>query len=244
MREALRSAFPEMAVGGYTRRDGTVEFFFRVNSLLHPDMRVLDLGAGRGRWQDDEIRVRRELCRLRGKVARVVGADIDPAVLANAGLDEAVLLRQGEPLPFGDASFDMVIADHVIEHIDEPEGFSSEVTRILKPGGWFCARTPSRWGSTGIATNLIPNQWHVRVLQRLQPKREAADVFPTRYRLNTRRAVARAFPGWGGVIYLFTPEPGYLAFSRTAVALGRLIDAVLPGSVLLIFSQKPLEGPS
>lgn len=40
--------FPEVSAGGFTRMDGTVEFYTRVNALLRPDMTVLDFGAGRG----------------------------------------------------------------------------------------------------------------------------------------------------------------------------------------------------
>lgn len=46
--KALTVAFPEIGAGGYTSRDGTVEFYGRVQALLRPTMHVLDFGAGRG----------------------------------------------------------------------------------------------------------------------------------------------------------------------------------------------------
>lgn len=42
-----------------------------------------------------------------------------------------------EQLPFEDASFDLVIMDAVLEHLDEVERSFAEVARILKPGGTF-----------------------------------------------------------------------------------------------------------
>ena len=40
--------FPESYAGGFSRVDGTVQFYMRVRALLRPDDTVLDLGAGRG----------------------------------------------------------------------------------------------------------------------------------------------------------------------------------------------------
>ena len=37
--------------------------------------------------------------------------------------------------PFGDASFDFVIASNMIHHLAHPLWFFAEVRRILKPGG-------------------------------------------------------------------------------------------------------------
>ncbi len=42
-----------------------------------------------------------------------------------------------------DASFDMVVAVEVLEHVEEDEKFVSEVSRVLKPGGKFIMTTPN-----------------------------------------------------------------------------------------------------
>jgi SAM-dependent methyltransferase len=41
-----------------------------------------------------------------------------------------------------DASFDVVLLNHVIEHLDDPSRTLREVNRILKPGGHFVIETP------------------------------------------------------------------------------------------------------
>ncbi|MGH6957599.1 MAG: hypothetical protein ACREEW_13120, partial [Caulobacteraceae bacterium] len=71
-------------LGGYSSSDGTVEFYGRIDALLNPEFRVLDLGAGVGRWFVDEPNpVRRRLRDIRAKVAEYIGADVDEAVLRN-----------------------------------------------------------------------------------------------------------------------------------------------------------------
>lgn len=41
-----------------------------------------------------------------------------------------------------DNSFDEIYAKHVIEHLNDPIGFMSEMTRALKPGGTIFVETP------------------------------------------------------------------------------------------------------
>ena len=57
-----------------------------------------------------------------------LGLDVKNAILETAGLPEA--------------SFDVVLLNHVIEHIDDPMRTLREVNRILKPEGHFVIETP------------------------------------------------------------------------------------------------------
>lgn len=47
-----------------------------------------------------------------------------------------------ESLPFGDAEFDLVIANHLLEHVSNPNQVLAEFARCLKPGGMLIAQTP------------------------------------------------------------------------------------------------------
>ena len=76
--DLLSTQFPEVRAGGYSRIDGTVEFYGRVNALLKPHLRVLDFGAGRGAWREgDECAYSKSLRSLRNKVAQIVACDIN-----------------------------------------------------------------------------------------------------------------------------------------------------------------------
>lgn len=212
--------FPETAAGGYRRHDSRTVFYTRVQALMPDDeAEVLDLGAGSGSWWDRLPIWQRCLCNLRGGPWRVVwGADADPAVLGNRTVDRARLIENGV-LPFDGESLDMVVAYAVLEHVAEPEKFAAEVRRVLKPGGWFCAWTPNRWGYVGIGARLVPSRWHARLLTKINPhdKRAEADVFPTVYRMNTRGAIRRLFPGWVDATHAL-PGPCSYSFGRAWVA--------------------------
>lgn len=49
-------------------------------------------------------------------------------------------LRKG--LPFKDNEFDYVVAGEVIEHMEDPKWFVTELMRVVKPGGYLALSTP------------------------------------------------------------------------------------------------------
>jgi SAM-dependent methyltransferase len=51
---------------------------------------------------------------------------------------------QDETLPFDAGSFDIVVSNHVIEHVGDQHGHVLEVLRVLKPGGIAYFATPNR----------------------------------------------------------------------------------------------------
>ena len=90
--------------------------------------RVLDVACGTGL-------VSRH---FKGKVARVVGCDITPAMYEQARprLDEFHQGR-GESLPFADNSFDIVTCRQGTQFMDDAAALR-EMTRVLVPGGRVC----------------------------------------------------------------------------------------------------------
>ena len=52
-------------------------------------------------------------------------------------------VRDGEPLPYKNNFFDLVIAGEIIEHIYDTDFWLSEIRRILKPSGKLLISTPN-----------------------------------------------------------------------------------------------------
>lgn len=224
---------PEVGAGGFERDDSRIGFVLRINALLTPDMTVLDLGAGRGAAFRGEDTFVKRLIRLQGKVRKVIGIDVDPAIAEHPYLDERHVVEIGAPYPIDSESVDLVVCDWVLEHIADPQGFAAEITRVLKPGGWFCARTPNRWGYVGIAANLLPNSLHAAVLSVVSPGRHEEDVFPTVYRMNTRGSLRRHFPApsWEDYSYFVNSTPQYHGNSRLMFGLINLYQSVVPSAL-------------
>jgi SAM-dependent methyltransferase len=215
-------------LGGYLELDGTVEFYGRVTSILRPEHTVLDIGAGRGAWfHDDTCAYRKSVRDIRSKVSRLIGADIDPAVLSNPATSENVLIIGGR-LPLPDNCVDVIVGDYVLEHIEDPRAFCAEIDRLLRPNGYFCARTPHKYCYVSIAARLIRNSRHSRVLSAVQPDRKAEDVFPTAYRLNTLRSIRAHFAGFENFSYLYATAPQYFWGKRSIYRMFLLLHRILP----------------
>ena len=228
-------------LGGFTSQDGTVQFYIRVNAILRPGFKVLDLGAGRGSWYYlEKSEFKRELRQFRGKVSEYIGADVDTAVLGNPTTHRNVLITNGV-LPVGDGEVDVVICDWVLEHIVDVESFKNEVHRVLKRGGFLCARTPHSLSYWSLAARSVKNASHVKWLRWIQPKRKAEDAFPTAYRCNTLGAVARCFAGWENFTYIYTAEPSYYFGRKSIFGLLSLLHKLAPRTVtgcLFVFLRK------
>lgn len=221
--------YPEMRFGGYSRVDGTVAFFTRVNAVSSADSVVLDVGCGRGAYADDPVPTRRALRVFRGRVKAVIGIDVDPGAASNPFIDEFRLI-EGPQWPVLSNSVDIVVGDYVMEHVECPGEFLAEARRVLRAGGVLCLRTPNRWSYPALAARVIPNRFHARIAASVQETRHAEDVFPTFYRCNSTRALTSALSaaGFDAVVLGHEAEPAYLAFSRWAYALGVLYSRVVP----------------
>ena len=237
--------YPESRFGGFSDVDGTIAFYTRIHALLDEGMTVLDMGCGRGSGViEDSVDFRRKLRNLRGRCHKIVGVDVDPGAAENPGLDEFRLIGDTTKWPVDDESIDLVICDFVLEHVADPDSFFDELARVLKPGGCFCARTSNRHGYVGVASTLLPDRFHHGVLRKVQPGREAQDIFPAFYRVNSLRRLRKALEriALQGIAYGYEAEPAYLGFSALAYRLGMVLHAWTPSplrSCLFVYARKP-----
>ncbi len=72
--------------------------------------------------------------------------DISPGRLGRVYRHEDWQLHQGdaqERFPFDDASFDIVVSEQLLEHLQRPERAIAEVGRVLRPGGLAVIGVPT-----------------------------------------------------------------------------------------------------
>jgi SAM-dependent methyltransferase len=73
-----------------------------------------------------------------------------PALMKLRGRGARVVVAEVASLPFGDASFDLVCALDIVEHVDDDDGAWSELSRVAKSGAIVLISTPlhpSLWTS-------------------------------------------------------------------------------------------------
>lgn len=226
--------YPEARFGGFADIDQVTVFYTRVRALIDPSFTVLDIGCGRGKQADDPIPARRRLKTLNDSCDRLIGIDLDPAASENPCIDEFRMMQPREAWPLEDASIDLALSDYVLEHVDDPRLFFSECRRVLRPGGLLCMRTTNVLSYFGLASLLTPDIAHAAIIGRVYTKpRRTADIFPTRYRCNTLRAVRSMLErnGFMHCVYGYQSAPAHFGFSRILYAFGVLHQRIAPGAI-------------
>jgi len=195
----------------------------RVEDLLAPDATLLDAGCGRGAPT---------LAHFRGRARRLVGVDLVEFADAPSGIE----LRQRDLADTGLApgAVDLMYSQAVLEHVTDPDAVFAEIARVLKPGGRYIGLTANKWDYASLAARLIPNRFHPWIVRRTEG-RDEQDVFPTAYRANTRRDVARHAARHGLELVEFRylgQYPNYFMFNGAlflvATAYQKLIERVAP----------------
>ena len=111
-----------------------------VNSFLkEKNLKVLDIGCG---FSASEY-------------ANVI-SDIQD--LSNHYKDRNFIKISGKELPFKDKEFDFVITSHVLEHVEDPKLFLSEIQRVAKSG---YIEVPTKLEDNLVFENKKAHLWHL-----------------------------------------------------------------------------------
>jgi 2-polyprenyl-3-methyl-5-hydroxy-6-metoxy-1,4-benzoquinol methylase len=96
--------------------------------------RLLEIGCAGGFFLDE----------ARKAGFDVVGAELNPEMAAIARDKLSLTVHEGmfETLGFAPESFDVIVAQDVLEHIRDPNTFVGHVAGLLKPHGLFFVRGP------------------------------------------------------------------------------------------------------
>jgi SAM-dependent methyltransferase len=81
-------------------------------------------------------------------------------------------------LPYGDGSFDLVVAFEVIEHLEDWREFLREARRVMAPGGQFIVSTPNKLYYTESRGEQGANPFHVHEFEFQEFRDELRAVFP------------------------------------------------------------------
>jgi SAM-dependent methyltransferase len=191
----------------------------RILSRINENYQILDLGAGAGN----------ELMNFRGLVKHDCGVDPNGRVLDNPYLDEA-RVGFGEKIPYDDESFDLVFSSNVLEHLEKPEEVFKEVSRVLKPGGIFLAKTPNAWHYVPMIGRLLPHFLHEFLIINFKRSRLAHDIFPTFYRVNTADRI-KYYSELAGMrcqqVSLIEGRPEYLRFNSLTYLIGTIYEYIV-----------------
>jgi ubiquinone/menaquinone biosynthesis C-methylase UbiE len=141
------------------------------------DADVLEVGCGNGMiWRENLDRI--------PPGWRLTLTDLSPGMVETArgvlGDRATYVATDVQELPFGEASFDAVIANHMLFHVEDRPRALGEIARVLRPGGQFRATT------IGLE--------HLRRLRELVPPREGGQWEKTRERFTVEQVSKELAP--------------------------------------------------
>jgi hypothetical protein len=113
-------------------------------------LRLLDVGCGRGL----------RLAAFQQQGLDVCGLDLQPEVIGSLQRDLGIPGEVGgvDALAsrFAPASFDLVTAFYLLEHVPDVSALLANCRRLLKPGGWFVGAVPV---CDGLQARLFGERW-------------------------------------------------------------------------------------
>ncbi|MFM7404607.1 MAG: methyltransferase domain-containing protein, partial [Erythrobacter sp.] len=202
--------------------------------------RVLDLACGTGYGT----------AILGAAAAQVTGVDINPTAIREARKRYAsknvkFVIGDCYDLPFEEGSFDIVVANEMIEHVEDHKGLLDEVRRVLSPNGVLLVSTPNK---PVYNRYKPPNAFHVSEMEVPEFRKLLTDRFRHVRLTGTRMALL-------SVGYALDSNQehgaGNLAAARIHIATGSSaskpkvetgeLNLADPEYVLAVCSDAPLE---
>ena len=135
--------------------------------------RVLDIGCGTGYGTVE----------LAAGAASAIGIDVSRDAIGHARLayplpNICFLQASATALPFADASFELITAFEVIEHLADWRALLAEARRVLHADGVFLVSTPNRQYYTESRGSTGPNPFHTHEFEYGEFHSALAEFFP------------------------------------------------------------------
>jgi 2-polyprenyl-3-methyl-5-hydroxy-6-metoxy-1,4-benzoquinol methylase len=164
---------------------------------------------------------------LRERGWETVGLEISPSAeyaRTKRGLDVRSLSLEESRFP--DGYFDLFLASHLIEHLNDPRSFVHEAWRVTQPGGRIFITTPN---IAGFQARLFGSRWRSAIFDHLY----LFSVRTLKALLAHAGFTVEGVFTWGGLAAGTAPR-------RLKKFIDRAVKPLSAGDVMLVRAVKPL----
>lgn len=198
-------------------RNAGEQYHDLIAAVVSQDTALIDVGCGRMSLAETAIHT----------VRRSVGVDLSLNDLQqNTTVHQRVLADAGN-LPFASASFDVLVSQWTVEHLQDPQSVFNEMSRIVRPGSQLILFTTNAHHYIPLVSRLIPDGVQRFLIQGLL-QRPGHESHPTFYRANTPRAIntLARIAGLQVQACMYVGNPFYLAFSPLLFRLALIYEKI------------------
>lgn len=203
---------------------------------------TLDIGCGKG--FDDDTRLQAKIAAESG---RYLGVEPDQSIAPNPIFQHLYHCRF-EEAPIEPGSVDIAFAVMVLEHLEFPDRFWSQLHNVLRHGGvfWGFTMDSRHWFSkaSSLTKRLGIKDWYLNWLHGRKGD-ERYENYPVYYRCNTPEQIRRLTHAFRSRICLNFNRIGQLDyyFPRSLRWMGRRVDQYLlsrklPGHIMVVRVEK------
>ena len=212
---------------------------------VESDSVVLDLGCGRGSFHYQECR------------GRIIGMDLTLPEEAAHPTRIAYVRADSSAIPLHNASVDVVLSHHTLEHFSNYKATLEEIHRVLSPQGWVWIAVPNGYGfDDALYRFLFAGGGHVNRFAYQKLVDEVESLTNTRliqschlftgfiYLKKPTDSESQQYPGRAG--FLSEIPAGFLTFAVAALNIStRLLDKIFATRLSqygwgFVFARQPM----
>ena len=181
----------------------------------------------------------------------IIGVDVNEKSLKNNLIIDQKILADLSSIPVKDQSVDIITAEFVLEHLENPNKVFQEFNRILKSNGSLIFVTPNILNPIMIMSKILPLGFH-KVFRKKLLKKEK-DSHYTHYSANTYRKLKKLglMNNFKKIEIKRAGSPEYIGFCKPlmlpSVILERMINnkPLHPLKIYLVghFSKNEYKSP-
>ncbi len=135
--------------------------------------KIVDLGCGTG-W----------LTSILSRFGPTTGIELSPVAVnrAQALYPNLRFMAADFSTLEPEETFDIVVSQEVIEHVEDQRHHVDLITRLLRPGGYLILTTPNAWNLAHWAPEAV-RAWEPQPIEQWLTKRELRNLFTPRFRI-------------------------------------------------------------